>query len=96
LFGGPDIVAMPQYYRPLQEGITAMHTHFLPLKALSGHPRMSVIDYDALTAELTRPEAELGVLPVQGRSHDGAWIFDRTTGEPLAFKPVLVWDAKKQ
>lgn len=46
---------------------------------------MSVTDYAALTAELARPEAELGVLPVQGRLHDGAWIFDRTTGEPLAF-----------
>jgi hypothetical protein len=96
LFGGPDIVAMPQYYRPLKEGMVAMRTQFLTLKALSGHSGMGVAEYAALSAELARPEAELGVLPVQGRSHDGAWIFDRTTGEPLAFKPVLVWDARKQ
>lgn len=95
LFGGPDVVAIPQHYRPLKEGISAMRAQFLPLKALSGHPGMSVTDYAALTAELARPEEELGVMPVQGRSHDGVWIFDRATGEPLAFKPVLVWDAKK-
>jgi hypothetical protein len=96
LFGGPDIVAMPQYYRPLPEGITAMRAQFLPMRALSGHPGMSDTDYYALTTRLARPEAALGVLPVQGRSHDGAWIFDRATGEPLTFKPVLVWDARKQ
>lgn len=96
IFGGPDIVSMPQYFRPIGEATVAMREQFLPLRVLLDSHSLSDADYRELIPKLGRPESELGVLPVQGRTRDGAWIFDRTSGEPLAFHPVVVWGMKSR
>lgn len=96
ILGGPDIVSMPQYFRPLKDAAKVMRESYMPARVLLGNHGLSEDDYQTTVTKLGRPESELGVLPVQGRKRDGAWIFDRTTGEPLAFYPVVVWDKKQR
>ena len=97
VWGEADVVSMPQYFRPYKDAVTAMQERYLPTQVLmfGGHG-LSEVDYQAEITRLGRSEAELGVLPVQGRSKDGAWIFDRTSGKPLVFYPVEVWGAKQK
>lgn len=95
VWGGPDVVSMPKYFRPFMDAVAAMREWYLPPSALLGSHGLSKADYQALIAKLGRSESELGVLPVQGRTRDGAWIFDRASGEPLAFQPVVIWEMKK-
>lgn len=96
ILGGPDIISMPQYFRPLAEADVAIRQQLLPPRTLLDSHGLSNAGYQSAIAKLGRSESELGVLPVQGRTRDGAWIFDRTSGEPLAFHPVVVWGAKQQ
>lgn len=96
VFGGPDVVSMPQYFRPLKDAAKAMQEIYMPVRVLLGSHGLSEADYQAAIAKLGRSEPELGILPVQGRSRDGAWIFDRASGEPLAFHPVVIWGTKPQ
>jgi len=94
VWGGSDVVSMPQYFRPLKEAASAMQGRYLPTQMLLGSHGLSERDYRAAIAKFGRSESELGVLPVQGRSRDGAWIFDRISGDPLAFHPIVVWGMK--
>lgn len=96
VFGGPDVVSMPQHFRPLKEAAEAMRENYMPIRVLLGSHGLSEGDYQAAISKFGRLETELGVLPVQGRTRDGAWIFDRTSGEPLAFHPVVIWGMKQQ
>ncbi len=96
IWGGPDVVSMPQYFRPFKDAAHAMQVRYISPRALLGSHGLSEADYQGSIAKLGRPESELGLLPVQGRARDGAWVFDRATGEPLAFHPVVIWGMKKQ
>lgn len=96
LLGGPDIIALPQYFRPYEKALPVLREQLLSLRTLLDSSAMSESDYRKLLARLGRPEAELGVLPVEGRFKDGSWIIDRKTGAPLLFQPVVVWDAVAQ
>jgi hypothetical protein len=96
VFGGLDVIAMPQYFRPFDEGKAAMRERFLPVRILLGKHGLSDNDLQELVARLGYPESELAVLPVQGRVHDGAWIFARSTATPLAFQPVVIWGEIKK
>lgn len=96
ILGGPDIISMPQYFRPLKEAVKTMRETYMPVRVLVGSHGLREGEYQSAIAKLGRTEIELGVLPVQGRKRDGAWIFDRTSGEPLAYYPVVVWGMKQQ
>lgn len=96
VFGGPDIVSMPQHFRPLKDAVEVMRERYMPIRALLGDHGMTESDYQAAIAKLGRPESELGVFPVQGRARDGVWIFDRASGAPLVFHPIVVWEMKQQ
>lgn len=87
--GGHDVTSRPEYFRPLSEGASAMRERYLPMRSLVGTGGLlSGSDYQSRLQELGRPEADLGALPIDGRSRSGAVIFDRATGQPLAFWPV--------
>jgi hypothetical protein len=88
--GGHDVTSMPQYFRPLSKGADAMRERYFLAQSISASKGVSETQYRAWLAEIDRPEATLGVLPIQGSSRDGAIIFDRGTAEPLAFWPVKV------
>jgi len=84
-FGGQDVTAMPQYFRPWAEGLSAMQSHFRPVKNLVDSAGLSESEYQQLLADLGRPEEELVLLPVQGRRRTGYQVLLRETGEPLRF-----------
>lgn len=90
LTGGHDVTSRPEYFRPLSEGAAAMREQYFPVQTLTGSKGLSASDYLARISELSRPESTLGVLAIEGRRRDGAMIFDRATGQPLAFWPVRV------
>jgi len=87
--GGHDVTSRPEYFRPIGEGAAAMREHYVPLRSLVGSGGLlAENDYRKRLAELGRAEADLGALPIDGRSHSAAVIFDRVTGQPLACWPV--------
>lgn len=87
--GGHDVTSRPEYFRPLAEGAAAMRERYLPVPSLTGSAGLlAESDYRARLAELGRAEADLGALPIDGRTRYGTMIFDRATGQPLAFWPV--------
>jgi hypothetical protein len=88
--GGHDVTSRPEYFRPLSEGGAAMRDMYVPVQSLAGPKGLAESDYRARLAALGRDEADLGALSIQGRTRDGAMIFDRASGEPLAFWPVTV------
>jgi hypothetical protein len=88
--GGHDVTSRPEYFRPLSEGAAAMRDQYVPVQSLAGPKGLAEGDYRARLAELGRPESGLGALAILGRTRDGAMIFDRATGEPLAFWPIKV------
>lgn len=87
---GEDVAAMPQYFRPWAEARTELDAAYRPLRVLRGLPGMDEARYDRRLAELGRPESALGLLPIAGRRREGCMIFDRASGEPLAFWPVTL------
>lgn len=93
--GGDDVVVLPQYFRPWAEGRAALSEQLLPMSRFSGHNALTEADYRTRLAALGLPEARLGALPVKGGRRDGAWIFDRESGEALAFWPVDIWSLLK-
>lgn len=88
--GGHDVTSRPEYFRPLTEAAAAMRDQYVPVRSLVGPRGLTESDYRARLAELGRPEGAVGALAIEGRRRDGAMIFDRATGEPLAFWPVRV------
>jgi hypothetical protein len=88
--GGHDVTSMPQYFRPLREGAAAMREQYVSPQSLVRQHRLSEEDYHARLAKLGQTESELGVLLLEGRTRAGSMIFDRASGEPLAFWPIKV------
>jgi hypothetical protein len=87
--GGHDVTSRPEYFRPLAEGAAAMRERYLPVQSLIGSGGLlAESDYRARLAEIGRAEADLGALPIDGRTRYGTMIFDRASGQPLAFWPV--------
>jgi hypothetical protein len=95
VFGGPDVISMPQHFRPLKDAVKIMQDTYMPARVLLGSHGLNEVDYQSAIDKLGRSESELGVLPVQGRTRDGAWVFERASGTPLKFFPVVVWDMKQ-
>lgn len=88
--GGHDVTSRPEYFRPLSEGAAAMRDQYVPVQSLAGPKGLAESDYRSRLKDLGRPESALGALSIEGRIRDGAMIFDRASGEPLAFWPVKV------
>ena len=91
---GEDVSVMPQYYRPWPEGKAALDKVLIPIDRLAKVETWSEQEYQSRLGDLHRPPEDLGALPASGSLRDGAWVFDRRTGEPLAFWPVAIWSLK--
>lgn len=87
---GSGVVTLPEYYRPLPEGKTALTSAMAPAERLatSRLKFMSEEEFRNRVRELGRPPEELGVLPGTGNMRSGTWVFDRQTGDLVAFWPV--------
>lgn len=96
LTGGHDVTSRPEYFRPLSDGAVAMRERYLPVKLLVGSKKFSEREYQARLAELGRKEDEIGALAIEGRTRSGAMVFDRATGQPLDFWPVLVRESPEK
>ena len=92
--GGDDVTVMPEYFRPWPEGLAALRQALIPLDHLTGLKNLDAGEHRKRLAQLNRPESSLGLLPAKGSRRDGAWVFDRETGEPLAFWPVDIWSLR--
>jgi len=90
LLVGQDVIHMPQYFRPLPEAAETMGQFYVPLRSLLGSSDMTEAQLEQRLVAIGRPEAAVGVLPLAGRTRQGAMVFDRATGEPLAYWPVRV------
>jgi hypothetical protein len=94
LFGrlllGGDVVTMPQYFHPIAEAVPTMRSAYVQIRSLQGAPEMDDAEYARRLALLGKAEEAVGVLPIVGRAREGAMVFDRATGEPLAYWPVKV------
>ncbi len=96
LTGGHDVTSRPEYFHPLPEGAAAMRERYIALPKLVGKG-FSEHDYEARLATLDRPADSLGALPIEGRTRDGIYIFDRASGEPVAFWNIpFDWAAAKK
>lgn len=95
LSGGEDVTAMPRYFRPWEQGVTALRAHLLPLGRLAELPNEQQEPLRHRIQGLGVAPDRLGMLPARGLRRDGMWVFDRTTGQPLAFWPVEIWSLKK-
>lgn len=89
LLMGGDVITMPQYFHPFPQAATAMRAAYRPLRSVLGATGMSEAEYSRQLASLAKAEDAVGVLPVVGRVREGAMLFDRATGEWLAY-----WSAK--
>jgi hypothetical protein len=90
LLMGGDVITMPQYFHPLAEATVAMREAYRPPGVLSGAGGMGETEYSRRMALLGKAAGEVGVLPVAGRLREGAMVFDRSTGEFLAYWPIKV------
>jgi hypothetical protein len=90
LLVGGDVITMPQYFHPVAEATAAMRDVYLPIRSLLGAAGMDQAEYSRRLALLGKAEGAVGVLPVGGRLRQGAMVFDRATGELLAYWPVKV------
>jgi hypothetical protein len=89
--GGEGVMEMPNFYRPLSESKAVLEKVLIPIDRLKDAKDFSEQDYQSRLSDLHRPVDDVGVLPAAGSLRDGAWVFDRHTGEPLAFWPVPMW-----
>jgi hypothetical protein len=90
LLAGQDVIHMPQYFRPLPEAAATMGQVSVSPRFLLGSSAMTEAQLEQFLAAIGRPEGAVGVLPLAGRTRQGAMVFDRATGEPLAYWPVMV------
>ncbi len=90
LLEGGDVITMPQYFHPFPEAATAMRSAYRPLRSVRGATDLNEAEYSQRLASLAKAEDAVGVLPVVGRVREGAMVFDRATGELLAYWPVKV------
>lgn len=93
---GEDVTLFPKYYRPWSEGTEALKMALFPVERLATIKAddWGEQEYQTRLAQLQRPTEEIGVLPAGGALRSGTWIFDRRTGEPLAFWPVASWELR--
>ncbi len=90
IMGGKDVTEMPKYYQPLTAAGDALRSQLIPMDRLRALKSLPRDEYELRLSALGRNPADLGALPIEGRAHDGAVIFDRKTLEPLALWPVSV------
>lgn len=87
---GSGVVTLPEYYRSIADGKDALIKALAPAERLvtSRLRFMGEAELRARAGELQRTPEELGVLPGTGGMRNGTWVFDRMTGELIAFWPV--------
>lgn len=87
---GEDVIYMPQYFHPLAAAASTLKDALMPLDTLRGAPGLEDADYVRRLAGLGQPKESVGLLSIKGNTREGAMLFDRATGAPLAFWPVQV------
>lgn len=87
---GTGVATQPQYYRPLDAAKDALEKAMVPAERLvtSRLKFMTAEELRERADKLQRSPENLVVLPGTGNMRNGTWVFDRQSGEVLAFWPV--------
>lgn len=89
--GKPDIQQSPKYWADYASQTTQVVARAEPLAKLrAARPDAGVV-IERLVADLARPEAELGFLPVVAKNKDLAIIVEASSGLPLEVLDVDPW-----
>lgn len=79
--GGSDLPQLPHLFVPYEEDRAQVLAHLHPLEELRGVNHLDEPGWAKVLAELDRPPAELGYVPLMGKVSEGAVVVDAKTGE---------------
>lgn len=88
IWGGKDVINMPELFRPWSEGTDTLRGVLHPLNMLAAKDGLSTEEYQTLLTRLSQPETEFGWLLLEGSKNNGTVIFERKSGKPIAFLRV--------
>jgi hypothetical protein len=77
--GGDDVTSMPKYFKPWEDGLTALRSH---LKKVDDVPYFAKSEKKKLKERMIAagvPDDQLNTMPLTGRGHPLLAVFDPVT-----------------
>ena len=86
---GKDVIAMPRYFRPWEQGASDLRAQLKPINEVSGISMKKKVQLEQEMAELGDPPDRNGAILFDGRGVQAIAVFDRSS---LALRAILKVD----
>ena len=87
---GKDVIGMPRYFKPWEQGQNDLRAQLKPIDQLRGFSKVELAQLQNQMKELGGAPGQFGALPLDGRGAQAVAVFDRATLELKA-----VWKVER-